>query len=401
MTPSPFPTLFQQKVCWAALTCLAGLVIILIVLGLGWTVLEAIKIFQAILMPIAIATVLTYLLNPIVSWLCRHGFSRMFGVVTVFAMLFFFIGGLVFWIGPTLQKQTNSFIKNLPDYTQHVQAIVTTSTDFINRFMESSQHRDGATPLTQADKIHDYTVTLMNEGVAWLQQKVPAMVEALGRFATSSIGGVFGIFGTLISLILVPILLFFFLLKSTAIKEGWSYYLPLPSSPLKEEVVSLLLEINNIIITFFRGQLVVSFIDGTIIATALMIFVHLDFAPLLGLMVGILGIVPYAGIIISLIPAILIAVAQFGDWWHPLLVTFIFLGANNIDGIFISPRIVGHSVGLHPLLIILSVFTWSIILGGLLGALLAVPLTATLFVFLRRYVWEGKENFSKTNCSNS
>ena len=118
-----------------------------------------------------------------------------------------------------------------------------------------------------------------------------------------------------------------------------------------------------------------------------MFFVHLDFAALIGLMVGILGLIPYAGIIICWIPSLLIAAAQFGDWWHPLLVTAIFLVANNLDSILISPKIVGKSVGLHPLLVILSVFTWSIVLGGLLGALLAVPLTASLFVILRRYVW--------------
>ena len=164
--------------------------------------------------------------------------------------------------------------------------------------------------------------------------------------------------------------------------------MPLPPSSFKEEVVSLFLEINNIVIYFFRGQLLVSLIDGAMIAVALMIFVHLDFAIFLGLMVGILGLIPYAGIIICWVPAVLIAAAQFGDWWHPGLVTFIFLAANNIDGIFISPKIVGHSVGLHPLTIILSVFTWSIILGGLLGAILAVPLTASLLVLLRRYVWK-------------
>ena len=161
----------------------------------------------------------------------------------------------------------------------------------------------------------------------------------------------------------------------------------LPPSAFKDEIVSLLLEINNTIIDFFRGQLLVSLVDGAMIAAALMIFVHLDFAALLGLMVGILGIIPYAGIIICWIPALLIAAAQFGDWWHPLLVTIIFLVANNIDGIFISPRIVGHSVGLHPIIVILSVLTWSIVLGGLLGALLAVPLTASCMVLLRRYVW--------------
>jgi predicted PurR-regulated permease PerM len=400
MTSSDFPTPFQRKICWAALTAFAGLLLLSIACGMGWIVLRGLEMFKTVLIPIAIAAILAYLLNPVVSWLCAHCFRRILSVVTVFAVLLFFIGGLVFWIGPSLQKQTSSFIKNLPDYTEHVQSLVSTSTNFINHFMESAEHREQGVALTQPDKIHDYSVSLITQGMTWLQQKIPTMVEALGRFATTSIGGVFGIFGTLISFILVPILLFFFLLKSPVIQECWSYYLPLPPSPLKEEVVSLLLEINHIIITFFRGQLMVSLVDGAMIAVALMFFVHLDFAPLLGLLVGVLGLVPYAGIIICWIPAVLIAAAQFGDWWHPLLVTVIFLVANNIDGIFISPKIVGHSVGLHPIMIILSVFTWSIILGGLLGALLAVPLTATLMVFLRRYVWEKKEEMNSWSSCN-
>jgi predicted PurR-regulated permease PerM len=70
------------------------------------------------------------------------------------------------------------------------------------------------------------------------------------------------------------------------------------------------------------------------------------------------------------------------------LVTLIFILANNIDGIFIAPKIVGESVGLHPLTVIISVLAWSLILGGLLGAILAVPLTATIKVLLKRYFWD-------------
>jgi predicted PurR-regulated permease PerM len=91
---------------------------------------------------------------------------------------------------------------------------------------------------------------------------------------------------------------------------------------------------------------------------------------------------------ICYIPAVIIAAAQFGDWTHPLIVTAIFILANNIDGMFIAPKIVGESVGLHPLTVIVSVLAWSLILGGLLGALLAVPLTATIKVLLKRYFWD-------------
>ncbi len=115
---------------------------------------------------------------------------------------------------------------------------------------------------------------------------------------------------------------------------------------------------------------------------------HLDFAFLIGLMVGILCLIPYLGMILCLLPALLIALAQYGDLWHPTLVLFVFLVAHNLDGIFISPKIIGESVGLHPMSVIISVFAWTIVLGGLLGALLAVPLTATLKVLLRRYFWD-------------
>lgn len=379
------PTQQQKKICWMAITTLAVLVLVCTALGIGWLFLHALSLFQAVLMPVAIAAVLAYLLNPVVSWLSHHNLPRTVSVVAVFAVFILFIVGIVFWVGPSLQRQGVAFAKNLPAYSQHVQGLITTGSNFINRFMESAQTR--AEQVNQPDKIHGYGMSLLNEGISWIQQKIPAMVETLGHFAKNSIGGVFGIFGTLVSLILVPILLFFFLLESPSIKKNWSAYLPLPPSYFKDEVVSLLLEINNIIIYFFRGQLLVSLVDGALIAVALMIFVRLDFAPLLGLLVGILGLIPYAGVIICWIPAVLIAAAQFGDWWHPLLVTIIFLAANNIDGIFISPKIVGHSVGLHPLTIILSVITWSIVLGGLMGALLAVPLTASLMVILKRYVW--------------
>ncbi|MDH4469762.1 MAG: AI-2E family transporter [Verrucomicrobiae bacterium] len=389
-----YPTSFQRRFCWNALTAFAGVVIFSIALGIGWIVFEGIRLFQPVLMPIAIASILAYLLNPVVTWLCRYHLPRTISVIAVFAVFTLFLVGIVFWIAPSLQRQGSSFIKNLPAYSQHVQNLVGTSATLINHFMESTQSHNMEVPLTQLDKIHDYTVNLLNEGITWLQQKIPTIVEALGHLVKSSIGGVFGIFGMLVSLILVPILLFFFLLESPSIKEYWSDYLPLPPSRFKEEVVSFLLEINNTIIFFFRGQLMVSLVDGALIAVALMIFVHLDFAALLGLMVGILGLIPYAGIILCWIPAVIIAAAQFGDWWHPLLVTIIFLVANNVDGIFISPKIVGQSVGLHPIVVILSVITWSIVLGGLLGALLAVPLTASLIVILRRYVW-GKIAFEK------
>ena len=97
--------------------------------------------------------------------------------------------------------------------------------------------------------------------------------------------------------------------------------------------------------------------------------------------------IPYIGIILCWIPAVLIAAGQYGDWQHPLIVTAVFLVVQNLEAIFIAPRIVGNSVGLHPMTVIVSIFVWGLLIGGLLGPILAVPLTATIKVLLARYVW--------------
>jgi predicted PurR-regulated permease PerM len=225
-----------------------------------------------------------------------------------------------------------------------------------------------------------------------LQDQLPSLVQRTGTFIQTSLTGVFGVFGFMVGLLIVPIYLFFFLKESPRIAESWSNYLPLRRSEFKDEVVTVLTEINGYLINFFRGQLVVAAINGILLAIGLSI-VGLQFGFLIGLAFAFFGIIPYAGYIVCYIPAILIAFAQYNDWVHPLWVTIIFfLIVAQIDGLVTTPRIVGNSVGLHPMTVIMSVFLWTLVLGGLLGAVLAIPLTATLKVLLHRYVWDRQRN---------
>jgi predicted PurR-regulated permease PerM len=129
------------------------------------------------------------------------------------------------------------------------------------------------------------------------------------------------------------------------------------------------------------------------------VFVGLDFGILIGATLCFMGLIPYLGITLCWIPAVIIASVQGGSWlvpesapWWvlPLVVTGIFVAVQQVDGLFITPKIVGESVGLHPMTVIVSVFVWSLLMGGLLGAILAVPMTATVKVLLRRYVWERR-----------
>src|SRR5207253_90116 len=202
-----------------------------------------------------------------------------------------------------------------------------------------------------------------------------------------SIGGFLGVTGFLLSLILVPIYLFFLLNERPRIEAHWREYLPLRASPLRDDGAELLSEINSYVTAYFRGQLLVCLVDGILIGTTLTIFPGLNFAPVIGAMVVVLTMIPYVGIIICWVPAVLIAAFQWGDWMHPLGVTLIFILIQNLEGFFYAPRIVGNYVGLHPMTVIVSIFVWGLIIGGVIGPLLAVPLTATLKVLLGRYVW--------------
>jgi len=134
----------------------------------------------------------------------------------------------------------------------------------------------------------------------------------------------------------------------------------------------------------------VCLVDGTLIGSTLTLL-GLNFAPLIGLLVVILTMIPYIGIFVCWVPAVLIAAFQWGDWWHPFWVTVIFIVIQNLEGMFYAPRIVGNSVGLHPMTVIVSIFVWGLLIGGLLGPILAVPLTATIKVLLTRYVWGPRQ----------
>ena len=233
---------------------------------------------------------------------------------------------------------------------------------------------------------------------ASLEKAIVTVGRNTWNVVRSSVGGFLGVLGFLLSMVIVPVYLYYLLIEAPSIATSWGDYIPLRASAFKDEVVSVLSEINGYLIAFFRGQLVVSLINGT--ATGLgLVIIGLDFGLLIGLLLCFLGIIPYLGIIMCWIPAVIIASVQHGvgtwipgePWWlFPAVVTGIFVVVQQVDGLFVTPKIVGESVGLHPMTVIFSVFVWSLLMGGLLGAILAVPMTATLKVLLKRYVWERR-----------
>lgn len=386
-TPDIRPAAWQRRFWYAALTALAIVALLAVAAGVIFLVVEAAAFLQPLLIPVVAAVILTYLLGPVVDRFCSFGLSRTWAVVALFLLIGLGIAGIGLWVGPVLWHQTAQFGQTLPQQATRGQELLMDTMEWLRGLQQRLQPMSVVgEERTIRDEIWATAGTYVEQFIAWLQQRLPDMLSAVGGFLQRSVGGFLGVAGVAVSLFLVPLFLFFFLKDSATFAKQWRNYIPLPESPLRNEVASLLEEINNYLIRYFRGQFTVSLIDGLLIGAALYIM-GLNFALLIGLAVGLLALIPYVGLTLCWIPAVLIAVAQFGDWTHPLIVTAIFVGMSNLESFFIAPRIVGDSVSLHPLTVILSVLIWSLVLGVLLGSLLAVPLTATIKVLLQRYVW--------------
>jgi predicted PurR-regulated permease PerM len=429
MSPGPdYPTLWQRKVLWSAISALAISVILSIGVSWLWIVSFVLKVVQPILVPFAAAAVIAYLMEPVVRFLVARRFSRRIAVVSVFGALTAGFVGILFWIIPEIAHQTHNLAERIPAYkasaTKRLKKLATEFKAKTNipipalETLDSPESNEGApkTPsavvphpsgsahaaeptsildlLLKDDGNLDFRALLQGD---WMASRLPTVLNKLGSILKSSVGGFLGVFGFLISLVIIPIYLYYFLIEAPTIAKTWQDYLPLRNSAFKDELVSTLNEINGYLIAFFRGQLIVSLIDGAAVGLGLVV-VGLDFGLLIGLLLGFLGLIPYLGMFMCWVPALVIALVQTGgtwiptdEWWiFPLVVTCIFAIVQKVDSLFITPKVVSNSVGLHPLTVIVSLFAWSLLMGGLLGALLAVPMTATLKVILKRYVWERR-----------
>ncbi len=419
-----FPTQFHLNSLWTAVAAVSITITVAIVVGVIFLGTQIIAFLQPILIPFAVAGVLAYLLEPAVEWLVRKWkLTRQRAVLLVFSVASLIFAGLLLLVVPALLKQGGEFAKEVPGYAEkarvRVSGLVTEwharvkkdygieLLEFLGAVKKEEKAKPVEPPRTTTDGLvvePEIKVTTdnfeLNELLtgAWIKDATTQALPAAWNFVRRSMGGFLGVFGFLLSLVIVPLYLYYFLTESAVIGERWHEYVPLRASQFKDEVVGTLTEINGYLIAFFRGQLVVSMINGVATAIGLSI-IGLKFGWLIGLSLCFLGMIPYLGILLCMIPAIIIASVQ-GEcwilpvdwpWWSfPLLVIGIFAVVQQVDGLFITPKIVGESVGLHPMTVIVSVFVWSLIMGGLLGAILAVPMTASVKVLFQRYVWQAR-----------
>lgn len=401
--PFPPPSTKQARILWFALTAFAvGICLVLAGLFL-WGIGTVLQSLSAVLLPLAVAGVIAYLLDPLVDFLEKKKVPRKRAILLVFFVAIMAVLILFGTLVPRIISETGGLIQKAPGYSKQLKEKIEgskwgkrlnetlprvpnqpTNTFAITVATNSTDSAKNGIMVTPSPS-KPSSSSLTEKIISWGGEIVPE----ISTWAVTQLKKAGSWIGLFIGFLLVPIYVFYLLCEKRAIEKNWTDYLPLRESRAKEEIVFIISSINECLIVFFRGQVLVAMCTGTLLTTSFLIM-GLNYGVLLGIIAGILGIIPYIGMTISLIPAVALAAMQFGDWLHPLLVVAIFGIVNMLEGLFISPKIIGDRVGLHPLTIIIAVMVGTNLMGGLLGGVLAIPLTAALRAMMFRYVWKKR-----------
>jgi predicted PurR-regulated permease PerM len=397
---------------WLALTGLAVAVLVGLVVALIWGLGHVLRMLSPVLWPIAVAGVIAYLLDPVVDFIERKGASRPRAILCVFGLALVIVATLFGSVVPQLVNETRQLAGRFPAYATRVQQRaeywLSHPPTLVKRLLErESGAREASGSMTATNEsapaftTNSATTaavgstnapsilggTLDNESLQKATQWLAEALPKAGYWLFGQFGRVASWLGFLAGMVLVPVYAFYFLLEKRGISSRWTDYLPVADSGFKNELVFVLNSINNYLITFFRDQILVAICDGVLYGTGFLI-IGLPYAVLIGVMAIFLTMIPFLGAIVTCVATLIIALVQFGDWQHPLLVLAVFGFVQALEGLVISPKIMGGRVGLHPVTIIIAVMAGTTLLGGLLGGILAIPLTAALRVLMFRYVWK-------------
>ena len=373
------PTEKQSRLIWFALTALAVAAIALVLVAAVWGLGRVLDLLSPVLWPLAIAAVVACLLSPVVDFFERRKIPRGRAIILVFIMAAAVVIAVVASIIPQVAVETQQLARQVPEYSNRLQAW---ANDFIAhppeilrrifpKISEAASPADGTKDSPLASITTLLTGSLPEMG-SWL----------LGQLAKIASG-----FGLLAGLVLIPVYAFYFLLEQRGIEKNWRTLLPLQASSVKEELVFVLDAISGYLVAFFRGQVLVAICDAVLYTIGFLV-VGVDYAFLLGFAAVFLMMIPFIGAAVIAVMALILAFVQHGDWQHPALVLVVLAAVQAIEGLVISPKIMGDRVGLHPLAIIIAVMTGTTLLGGILGGVLAIPLAAALRVIMVRYVWK-------------
>jgi len=357
----------QRTTIANAITILSAVVIIVAVGALFWIVGAFFVKFSAIFLPVAVAAVAAMVVKPFYEMIrTRLKLGRFPALIVVFLSAIIPMAALGWFFGDLIFDQAKGLIQSCPGWWASAVQWTKVHAPQIERLLVDTKIGQAAGDAVQG------------QGDAFVN-----VLRFMGQRAVSAGAGVISWVGALVCWVVAPIYFAFFLMADTSHIDNLERYIPFLKSETRKDLLYLFKEFFNIIVSFFRGQLVIAFLQGLLFAIGFTI-VGLKYGFVIGLTLGFLNIVPYLGNIIGLGTALPLAFFQEdGGLMRVLAVLVVFAVVQMIEGYLLTPKIMGDRTGLHPVVIILAIFFWGSALNGIMGMILAIPLTAFLVVFWR------------------
>lgn len=322
---------------------------VLVFVGLLW-------LLHGVLLPFVVGAALAYLLDPLAARLTRHGVSRLVAALIILAVFVVVFAGLCVLIVPVLATQLSTFVDDVPAYVHRLQALITDH-PWLKGVLG-----------TAADDGGKSVAALVSKSIGYLTDALPTLwTKGEALLSLFSL------------LVITPVVAFYLLADWDRVVASFDDLIPLPQ---RDTVRGLFRDIDKALSGYLHGQLLVCAILGAYYAIGLTL-AGLSFGALIGAVSGFLTFIPYAGSLTALVVSLSVALAQFfPDWTRIIIVVAIVLVGQLFEGNVLSPKLVGESVGLHPVWLIFALLAFGY-LFGFVGLVLAVPVAAAAGVLMR------------------
>ena len=350
----------QQQTVAVAVTTLGVAVIIGALGAVAWMVGAFLDRFSSVFLPIAVGAIGALVVQPYYAWLTgRLRLPPVLGLAAVFLSVLIPVTAFFFFFGAILVSQLVDLVAQVPEWWEQGRAWVESRLPEITARIESSGW--GAR---------------LRAALEGSESTVVQGLEAVGlQFLEVGRGVARGITG-LLGWLIAPVYFAFFLVRGVSIDPD--HVMPFLKKSTREDIAYLLRQFIDMLVAFFRGQLLVAFIQGVLYSIGFAL-VGLKYGFVLGMLCGLLNIVPYLGSMIGLAAVVPLSLLQpEGGLLLCALALAVFSAVQAIEGWFLTPRIMGSQTGLHPMVVIIAIFFWGSALNGIMGMVLAIPLTAFL-----------------------
>jgi predicted PurR-regulated permease PerM len=330
-----------------------------------WTMVRMIAALQQVLAPFLVAAILALLCKPYYDWLHRRLRHHSFALIAFYLSVLIPLGLAVWFFGGLLIGQINGLLERLPRMLHGIEELLARRLPELRPVLERLGVWHGLEQVLTAPGGWASSDWLSRVGDRALLAGAGLLLRVIG----------------LLGWVVMPVYLAFFLSGKPPEAAAIERFLPFLKPATRADIVALAVEFQNILVAFFRGQVLVALIQALLFGLGFWL-IGIEFGFVIGFILGLMNIVPYLGNAIGLM--VLLPLAFLGGGMTQLLLALaVFAAVQTLDGWVITPRIMGQRTGMHPVTIIFSLFFWSVVLGGFLGLLLGIPLSAFVTVLGR------------------